>query len=199
MRPLGVRNDGFMNSNIGIVEHSLTHTTIDGLLVISPKSVTDLRGTVRELFRSSAYQPALGAGPWQQINLTATHRGAVRGLHGENMSKLVTVASGEAFGVYVDTRAASATAGNVATVRLVPGIQVFVPQGVCNGFQAVADGVTEYLYFFDREWEPGMAGFSVTPLDPALGIDWPIAVDPGNPAQISAKDAAAPFLAEVLS
>ena len=32
------------------------------------------------------------------------------------------------------------------TVHITPGIQVFVPQGVCNGFQALEEG-TEYLYF----------------------------------------------------
>lgn len=30
------------------------------------------------------------------------------------------------------------------TVYVTPGVQVFVPQGVCNGFQALGD--TEYLY-----------------------------------------------------
>jgi dTDP-4-dehydrorhamnose 3,5-epimerase len=40
-----------------------------------------------------------------------------------------------------------------------------------------------------------MAGSAVNPLDPALGIAWPIAVDSSDPAQISAKDAAAPMFA----
>lgn len=40
---------------------------------------------------------------WKQINLTKTKKGAVRGLHGEAMNKLVTVACGSDFGVYVDT------------------------------------------------------------------------------------------------
>lgn len=189
-----------MNSDIEISEHSSVETSIDGLLVISARVVTDSRGTVRELFRTSAYQPALGSdsGRWKQINLTATSQGAIRGLHGEAMNKLVTVACGEAFGAYVDTRPESPTVGEVATVRLVPGTQVYVPQGVCNGFQATAPGVTEYLYFFDNEWQPGMAGVALTPLDPQLGIAWPIAIDPNDRAQISEKDAHAPLLAEVL-
>lgn len=33
--------------------------------------------------------------------------------------------------------------GAVQTIHITPGIQVFVPQGVCNGFQALED--TEYL------------------------------------------------------
>ena len=41
----------------------------------------------------------------------------------------------------------------------------------------------------------GMAGVAVTPLDPALGIAWPIPIDADDRAQLSAKDAAAPTLA----
>jgi dTDP-4-dehydrorhamnose 3,5-epimerase len=42
-----------------------------------------------------------------------------------------------------------------------------------------------------------MPGVAVTPLDPALGIDWPLPIDPAEPAQISAKDAWAPRFAEL--
>ena len=135
--------------------------------------------------------------PWQQINLTRTKRGAVRGLHGEAMAKLVTVAHGSAFGAYVDTRADSKTLGAVVTVHLTPGVQVFVPQGVCNGFQALDDD-TEYLYCFDNEWRPGMSGVALTPLDPELDIEWPISFTVGNLDQVSEKDAKAPTLKEII-
>lgn len=79
------------------------------------------------------------------------------------------------------------------------GTQVLVPQGVCNGFQSVSHGTSQYLYCFDQEWRPGMPGTALTPLDPALGIDWPIALDPADRAQVSAKDAAAPTLADYLA
>ena len=62
------------------------------------------------------------------------------------MSKLVTVAKGSAFGVYVDIRNDSTSFGKIVTVDLYPGVQVFVPNGVCNGFQALENN-TEYLYF----------------------------------------------------
>ena len=182
-----------------VVPFSSASSEIDGLKIIHVKMVTDERGTVRELFRQSQHSQVL-VNPnmaWKQVNLTRTKRGAVRGLHGEAMSKLVTVAHGEAFGAYVDTRRDSPTLGSVVTVLLTPGVQVFVPQGVCNGFQAVADD-TEYLYFFDNEWEKGMSGVALTPLDPDLGIEWPIAIKPDNLAQISKKDSEAPTLKEVL-
>lgn len=175
-------------------------TPIDGLFVIRMKQIHDERGTVREFFRASAMaQVGLHAGPWQQLNLTETSRGAVRGLHGEAMTKLVSVVRGSVFGAYVDARPDSPTVGAVVTVPIELGVQVLVPRGVLNGFQSTSDGVSQYLYCFDAEWRPGMAGVAVNPLDPALGIAWPIPVDPQDRAQLSAKDAAAPSLADVLA
>ena len=172
-------------------------TEIDGLLVLTMRQITDERGTVREAFRTSAFADAgVPTGPWPQINITETKHGALRGLHGEDTIKLVAVASGEAFGAYVDARADSPSRGKVVTVRLVPGTQVLVPAGVCNGFQSVSPGVTQYLYCFTSEWVPGMPGVAVNPLDPALGIAWPLPVDVTDPAQISAKDAAQPNFAD---
>ncbi len=94
-------------------------TTIEGLAVITMKQVADERGVVREFYRASSWTEAglPSLGPWQQMNVTESKRGAVRGLHGEDMFKLVAVAAGEAFGAYVDTRAGSSTFGAVATVR----------------------------------------------------------------------------------
>src|SRR4051794_9551740 len=174
-------------------------TQIAGLLIINVKSVTDDRGTVREFFRTSGFGEFQVAVPerWSQINMTWTHRGGLRGLHGEAMTKLVGVAYGEAYGVYLDARPHSATRGTVVSVALTPGVQVLVPPGVCNGFQAVSAPGCQYLYCFDAEWTPGMAGVAVTPLDEALDITWPIEIDPGNTAQISAKDVAAPRFEEI--
>lgn len=179
-----------------VIPMSVERTSIDGLLAITMKQVTDDRGTVREFYRQSSWQEAglPDLGPWQQVNLTETRPGALRGLHGEAMHKLVAIAAGEAFGAYVDAREGSPTYGAVATLRLVPGQQVLVPKGVCNGFQSVGDAPTQYLYCFDSEWVPGMAGVAVSPLDPALGIDWPVPVDVDDPGQISVKDASAPAL-----
>ena len=181
-----------------IVEFRAAAATIDGLVVVTMRQVSDERGTVRELFRASAFETAgVPLDDFRQINVTETRAGAVRGIHAEAMTKLVAVVAGEALGAFVDLRAGSRTAGAVVTVRLVPGTQVLVPSGVGNGFQAVVDG-TQYAYCFDREWQPGMAGSSGEQADPALGIEWPVPIDPDDRAQVSAKDVAAPSLAEVL-
>jgi dTDP-4-dehydrorhamnose 3,5-epimerase len=181
-----------------IREFSVERTAIQDLWLISMKEVTDERGTVREFYRESAFRDAglPSLGPWLQVNVTETKRGALRGLHAEDMFKLVAVVAGEAFGAYVDTRRDSPTYGATVTLKLTAGTQVLVPRGVGNGFQTVSLEPTQYVYCFDHEWVPGMTGTAVNPLDPALGIDWPLRVDIGDPSQISAKDAAQPPLAE---
>ena len=111
-----------------VIDFEVSKTAIDGLLVVSMKQVSDERGTIREFFRESGLQEAgVDAGPWRQINVTQSRQGTIRGLHGEAMTKLVAIVSGEAFGAYVDARPDSSTAGAVATVRLVPGTQVWCP------------------------------------------------------------------------
>ncbi len=183
---------------MGVVEMHVETTAIDGLVAITMKQVDDERGVVREFYRASSWAAAglPSLGPWLQVNITETRAGALRGLHGEDMFKLVAVASGEAFGAYVDARAESPTFGAVVTMTLSAGRQVLVPKGVCNGFQSVT--ATQYLYSFDNEWKPGMAGTAVNPLDPALGIDWPLPIDTGDPAIISQKDAVQPTLDQAM-
>lgn len=181
-----------------MIPFSVADSSIDGLRVITLKQVSDDRGTVRELFRRSAFDGAgIDVAAFRQINVTETRRGAVRGIHAEDMTKLLSVLAGEALGVYVDGRPGSPTFGTVTTVHLVPGTQVLLPAGVGNAFQALTEP-TVYGYCFDREWQPVMSGWACTPLDPALAIAWPLPIDAANPAQISAKDAAAPLFADAV-
>ena len=187
--------------SVEIVPMAVQTTAIEGLLVITTKAVTDDRGTVREFFRTSGFAEAGVPVPdrWAQVNMTWTHQGGLRGLHAEAMTKLVGVAAGEAFGAYADARPDSPTRGASVTVPLTVGTQVLVPQGVANGFQAVSEGGCQYVYLFDAEWVPGMAGVGITPLDPDLAIAWPITPAVDDPSMVSAKDASAPPLAQVLA
>jgi dTDP-4-dehydrorhamnose 3,5-epimerase len=178
-----------------ITEMEAAGSEIDGLFVVRLKQVEDPRGTVREFYRQSSWVGAglPDAGPWHQMNITETHHGSLRGLHGEAMDKLVGVVHGEAFGAYVDLRRDSPTFGAVVTAMLVPGVQVLVPNGVGNGFQAVSPGGCQYFYCFNREWQPGMTGVSVSALDPALGIRWPLPVHPND---LSERDRTLPTFAQ---
>lgn len=188
-----------MQSN-SVIPFEVRPTEIEGLSIIQMKQITDDRGTVREFYRESAFLEAglPSLGPWLQVNATETGPGAIRGLHGEDMYKLVAVVAGEAFGAYLDTRMDSPSLGRVVTVPLTRGTQVLVPPGVCNGFQSVSPEGTQYLYCFDQEWRPGMAGAAVHPLDAALDIPWPIKIDPTDPTKLSVKDSQLPPFAKVV-
>ena len=86
-----------------VVDFTSRPGAIDGLVIVTMKQVTDERGTVRELFRRSAFADAgTPFGQIDQINVTLTHLGGVRGMHAEEMTKLVAVAHGRAHGVYVE-------------------------------------------------------------------------------------------------
>ena len=182
---------------MAVSEATAEPTAIPGLHLIRTKVADDERGAVREILRPSTLS-ALGLPVLEvrQVNLTATRAGALRGIHAESMHKLVGVAQGEAFGAWVDLRPGPGH-GQVVTTRLVLGIQALVPPGVGNGLQAITD--CEYLYCFDHEWQPGMAGACVHPLDRDLAIPWPLPVDPVDRSQLSAKDAAQPRLRDLTS
>jgi dTDP-4-dehydrorhamnose 3,5-epimerase len=184
---------------VPLTEFQPRASAIGGLTIITSKQVSDERGTVREFFRESTYAALAGSGlaTCSQINVTYTRQGAIRGLHGEDMSKLVGIAVGEALGAYVDARPGSSSFGVVETVHLVPGVQVLVPRGVLNGFQSVSEGGCEYVYGFDAEWHPDMPGVGAYALDPELAISWPLAVDPDDRSMLSAKDAALPAFAKL--
>lgn len=171
-------------------------TPIDGLILHPLHEAGDQRGLVREFFRESS--SVRNGRPWKQINVTESRPGAVRGLHAEPMNKLVGIVHGQGLGVFVDVRPESPTYTTVSTIRLTKGMSVFVPIGVCNGYQSTGSASSQYLYCFDEEWRPDMGGISLCPLDPALGIVWDVPIDPTNRDQISQKDASAPFLATIL-
>jgi dTDP-4-dehydrorhamnose 3,5-epimerase len=80
-----------------IVEFDSAASAIDGLVFVTMRQVSDERGTVRELFRASAFEAAgVRLDAFRQINVTETQAGAVRGMHAESMTKLVAVVAGEA-------------------------------------------------------------------------------------------------------
>lgn len=178
-----------------VIDFEVRELAIEGLMVLTAKQVSDERGTIREIFRRSAFGAAgIDLAPFEQINATSSARGAVRGMHAEAMTKLVTLSAGEALGAFVDLRPGSTRFGAAETVELRPGVEVLVPAGVANGFQALTDGCV-YVYCFDAEWRAGMPGLACSPIDPRLDIDWPLPIDPDDPAQISVKDRDAPTLA----
>ena len=131
-----------------------------------------------------------------QVNVTESRRGVIRGMHAEDMTKLLSVASGEAFGAYVDLRPSSSTYGVVARSICSRGSRCWYPPGSPTGSRR-SPTRCQYVYCFDEEWRPDMPGQAVTPLDPELAIEWPVPVDPDDVTMVSAKDRTAPAFADL--
>ena len=175
----------------------ISTTPIPGLLVVDLPLHGDTRGWFKENWQR-ATMTALGLpdfGPVQNnVSFNAT-AGATRGLHAEPWDKYVSLASGRIFGAWVDLREGPSF-GASFTLEMGPDKGVFVPRGVANGYQALADA-TAYTYLVNEHWSPA-ARSSYTYLnlaDETVAIPWPIPLDR---AELSAADAAHPRLADVV-
>jgi dTDP-4-dehydrorhamnose 3,5-epimerase len=177
-----------------MTDPALETTPIPGLLVLRLDVRRDERGWFEEAWQRER-MTTLGLpdfGPVQANVAWNQRRGTTRGMHAEPWDKLVTVVSGSAYGAWVDLRAGDAF-GRTYTVALEPGVAVFVPRGVGNGYQTTADATT-YSYLVNDHWRPDVPYVAVDHADRALAIDWPVA-----PAEriLSERDRTAPPLAEV--
>jgi dTDP-4-dehydrorhamnose 3,5-epimerase len=182
-----------------MTEFKSERTSLEGLYKIQFKVIEDDRGSVMEFYRQSEFiaagLPPLGERP--QVNAPLTVKGAVRGIHAEDAHKLVSVAGGKVYAVIVDLRKNSPTAGKWEGFELERGQGLFVSKGLGNSFQSISDEPSVYLYYFEKEWYPGMPGVACNPLDPGLAIKWPI--PEGQGLIISDKDRNNPPLKDALA
>lgn len=174
---------------------AVRETAIPGLLVIDLVLHQDPRGWFKENWQR-AKMTALGLpdfGPVQHSLAFNTIAGVTRGFHAEPWDKLVSIAHGRIFGAWVDLRP-GAGFGTVVTEELGPDKAVFVPRGVANSYQTLADE-TVYSYLVNQHWSPeARSSYSYVNLaDPTLGVTWPIPLDQ---ATISDADLAHPMLAQ---
>ena len=148
-----------------------------------------------ETFREEAAPDAGIDLAWVQDNHARSARGVLRGMHfsvDPGQAKLVRCARGRVLDVAVDVRPGSPTFGRWEGVELddLSGRQVFVPIGFAHGYlvlSEVADVVYKCTEYYDPSKERGIAWD-----DPDVGIAWP-----EGPKTVSARDAAAPRLAQV--
>ena len=173
------------------------HTTaIPGLLVIDLPVHGDDRGWFKENWQREK-MVALGLpdfAPVQNNMSFNAERGVTRGLHAEPWDKLVSLASGRILGAWVDLRPGESF-GTPFTLEMGTDQAVFVPRGVANGYQALADDTT-YSYLVNDHWSPqARASYTYLNLaDETAAIAWPI---PLSEATISEADAGHPRLADV--
>ena len=178
---------------------------LDGLLLVTPEVFADGRGCLFESWNQQRWQQILSAhhqdpGGFVQENHSSSRRGVLRGLHLQlaphSQAKLVRCVQGEIYDVAVDLRPRSAGYGQWVGVDLSARNrqQLWVPAGFAHGFLCLSE-TAEVLYRTTAFWHPGSER-SVRWDDPELAIDWPLAALGEVRPLLSAKDAAAPLLAE---
>ena len=146
----------------------------------------DARGRFTRLFceqELSAIRPGLH---FTQINLSETRIcGSVRGLHYQAPpaaeAKLIRCLRGRVFDVAVDIRTDSPTFLQWHAERLSAdnGCALLIPPGFAHGFQALCDHAA-LLYCHSTAYAP-TAEAGLHPLDPRLGIAWPLPVGSLSP------------------
>lgn len=167
----------------------------------------DLRGSFRELWRSSAFDaldPVLAGRPepaFTQVNLSTSAPGVLRGLHVHRRQlDHWVVTAGRALVALVDVRplVAGTAARPIVEVREAPrDTTVTIPAGVAHGFLALEPLELVYLVTneFDGSDELGFAW------DDALAaVPWPAAVGTrdGRPI-LSDRDRSNPPLRELVA
>jgi dTDP-4-dehydrorhamnose 3,5-epimerase len=171
---------------------------IEGAWVVTPKIHGDARGAFLEWFKHPTFTGAVGHRfTLEQANCSVSARGVLRGIHFADVppsqAKYVTCVSGAVLDVIVDIRVGSPTFGQWESVRLDDSERraVYLSEGLGHGFCSLRDGST-VVYLCSEGYNPTRE-HELHPLDPAIGIDWQL----GDTApELSAKDAAAPTLAE---
>ncbi len=170
-------------------------TELPGVVLIEPRVFGDDRGYFFESFHAGRYADAGIRGPFVQDNISFSKRHVLRGLHIQNpnpQGKLVFVLQGEVVDVAVDVRTGSPTFGRwvAATLSSANRRQIWVPEGFAHGFCVTSEEALVCYKCTDVYNQA--AEMSLIWNDPAIGITWPT----GAPL-LSAKDAAAPRLAEI--
>lgn len=175
-------------------ELTVKESPIPGLFVIKLPVHGDNRGWFKENYQKEKME-ALGLPKFEVVQNNFSFndkKGATRGLHAEPWEKFISVANSSVFGAWVDLRQGPSF-GTRFTFEINPGVAIFVPRGVANGYQTLEDNLT-YTYLVNAHWSPDAKYTFVNLFDPEIGIEWPIGK---NEAVISEKDANHPLLKDV--
>lgn len=169
-------------------------TRLADVRFIEPSVHADSRGFFLEAYRRDLLAQLDINDQFVQDNHSRSRRGIVRGMHFQpGMAKLIRCVHGAIYDVVVDVRPGSVQFGAWEGFELSDANhrQVYCPDGFAHGF-CVLSPAADVVYKTSSYWNPETeGGFAYD--DPAVGIVWP----DGLELTASAKDAAAPPLAEV--
>ncbi len=172
-------------------------TSLQGAFVLDLERRADSRGHFARAFCRREFEEH-GLNPIvSQVNVARnTRKGTVRGMHFQfpphAEAKLVRATRGAILDVAVDLRPESATFLRHFAVELTADDQraLYLPARLAHGYQALEDGA-EVLYLTSEPYAPHFEG-GLSPLDPCLGIAWPLPI-----TEISPKDAGAANLDDI--
>jgi len=166
--------------------------------ILKPIVHLDERGSFMESFNEREIEKALGRKiAFCQDNQTFSKKGVLRGLHYQlppfSQTKLVQVIQGRILDVIVDIRKGSPAFGQHFSFELSAEnqLQLFIPRGFAHGYITMSE-TSIFIYKVDQFYNFESEG-SITPNDPALGIDWQL---PQSEWIQSEKDKKHPTLAE---
>lgn len=174
---------------------------VPGAWEITPRQFGDHRGVFLEWFKEPGFSDMIGRKlDLAQANCSVSAAGVLRGVHFADVppgqAKYVTCAKGAILDVVVDLRVGSPTFGQWDSVLLDDADRraVFISEGLGHAFLSLEDDSTA-IYLCSTGYNPE-GEHEVSPLDPGIGIDWPVVRRDGSPLQwtLSDKDLAAPTL-----
>lgn len=159
---------------------SARELAVPGAWEIAPRLHADARGLFFEWFTDASFREFVGHRlDVHQANCSVSAAGVLRGLHfaqvPPSQAKYVTCLRGAVYDVVVDIRVGSSTFGRWDAVRLDDRTRrtVYLSEGLGHAFLALEDNST-VMYLCSAGYDP-QREHTVNPLDPALGIDWPMA------------------------
>ena len=178
-----------MQDSVRSGNFAFIHTSIDGVIVVEPKSYGDSRGYFLETYKKPDFVAGGIDAEFVQDNQSLSSRGVLRGLHFQNnypQAKLVRVVSGEVYDVCVDLRPESPTLGKWEGALLSGENkrQLFIPRGFAHGFYVLSESAV-FAYKCDDVYHPNDEG-GIKWDDEKIGIDWPI--PEGETPLLSDKD-----------
>lgn len=154
----------------------ITHTALDGIIIIEPAIFNDERGYFYEGFQQNRYKEQ-GIPAFVQDNVSRSKQNVLRGLHYQKpnpQGKLVGVTRGKVWDVVVDIRVSSTTFGQWFGIELSDEnhVQMYIPPGFAHGFCVLSD-FADFYYKVTDFYTPGCE-HGIAWNDAALNISWPI-------------------------
>lgn len=178
---------------------------VSGAWEITPRLLTDQRGTFHEVFRDSVFAPHAGRElAIRQVNYSTSAAGVVRGVHftavPPGQAKYVTCTRGAILDYVIDVRVGSPTFGSHDTVVLddVRHGAVYLPEGFGHMFVSLEDDST-VVFLCSQPFAPERE-FGISPFCETLALELPTRGRNEEPLtyKLSDKDRAAPDLREAL-